>query len=498
MLFNSYIFLFIFIPVLVLVVSVLSSRQKIGGAIWAMLVASLIYYGWWNPIFLPLIIGSIVINHFLAKGIDRTDSMKGVLLVVGVVFNLLPLFFFKYANFAIETLNLSPRLNIHTLGVILPIGISFFTFQQIAYLVDVRQGKAQPRRLLGYALFVSFFPQLIAGPIVHHKDFIPQLRTALSGICSDNLNRGIAIFAVGLFKKTVLADNLSMLANPVFSTIADGNLVNIFDAWVGALAYTFQIYFDFSGYSDMAVGLGFMFGIKLPINFYSPYKASNIIEFWRRWHITLSTFLRDYIYIPLGGSRSGESRRIINVFLTMLIGGIWHGAGWTFVVWGTIHGLAISLNHMWWMVCKRERKRGWLALSHVSTFIFLVFTWVIFRSVSMESAWSLSKVMTGIGPVVIPADWSGLFGSMGNNFIVLGEYHGKPLAILIAVAVVAWLLPNTRELFPDVSLDQNGLTKKVSLFRWKSSVVWLLVTIGCILISLWNMSHVSEFLYYQF
>lgn len=498
MLFNSYIFLFIFVPLLILVVSILSYRQKIGGCIWVLLVASLIYYCWWNPAFLPLIIGLIVVNHLLAKCIDRTATLKSLLLFVGVVFNLLPLFFFKYANFVIDTLNFLPQMSLRSLGVILPIGISFFTFQQIAYLVDVRRGLVQPCHLLEYALFVSFFPKLIAGPIVHHNDFIPQLRTVLVGMSFDNLNRGVAIFAVGLFKKTALADNLSVLANPVFNTVADGNLVNMLDAWVAALAYTFQIYFDFSGYSDMAVGLGFMFGIKLPINFYSPYKSVNIIDFWRRWHITLSTFLRDYIYIPLGGGRVGEFRRIMNVFTTMLIGGIWHGAGWTFLLWGAIHGVAISINHVW-RIKVRDSRRSWIArFSPFPTFIFIVFTWVAFRSTTIEGTWSLWKIMVGTDQLILPVDWVTPFQNMGLNVIALGEYHGTPLAIILVSAVVAWMLPNTRQLFPDISLDQHGLMNKASYFCWKPNVLWLIVVFACFLMSLWNMSRISEFLYYQF
>ncbi|MBI9088535.1 MAG: MBOAT family protein [Desulfobacterium sp.] len=470
----------------------------LGGTIWALFISSLIYYAWWNPKFLPLIIGSILINHFWARRIHRTRVFKGYVLTLGVALNLLLLFFFKYANFSIDVVNQISNAGVGHLNVVLPIGISFFTFQQIAYLVDVRRGHTKPKPLIEYALFVSFFPQLIAGPIVHHRDFTPQIKNLLEAFKLENINKGISIFTIGLFKKTVLADNLSLLVTPVFNDIAHGNLVNIFDAWVGAVAYTFQIYFDFSGYSDMAVGIGCLFGIRLPINFYSPYQSSSIIEFWRRWHITLSNFLRDYVYFPFGGGRVGQWRKTLNVFLTMLIGGVWHGAGWTFIVWGAMHGVAISINHIWRATVQNSPTRFGRYLSPGATFIFVVFAWVVFRSPNMESALSLWKIMIGAGQIIIPAEWGMWFEKIGANVMILGEFHSKPLAIILVACLIAWGFPNTKELFPDISLDENNLQQRISRFQWKPNAVWLSLTLICLLVSLWNMSTVSEFLYYQF
>ncbi|WP_197678983.1 MBOAT family O-acyltransferase [Pseudomonas mandelii] len=287
------------------------------------------------------------VGYIIAKNHERARAKSKAALYVGVISNLLLLCYYKYSNFFLGEVARSTGVHMPTLELVLPLGISFFTFTQIAFLVDAWKGKAQEYNFWHYLLFVTWFPHLIAGPILHHGQMMPQFKDPeIYRIRSRNISIGVALFAVGLGKKLLLADPISTYADPVFHAAATGQAIGPMIAWVGAIAYTLQIYFDFSGYSDMAVGLSMLFGIHLPINFNSPYKARNIIEFWRRWHMTLSQFLRDYLYIPLGGNRKGETRRLVNLMLTMLLGGLWHGANWTFVIWGALHGAYLCINHM--------------------------------------------------------------------------------------------------------------------------------------------------------
>ncbi len=309
------------------------------------------FYGWWSTTYIPLLLASIVFNYtvgyIIAKNHERARAKSKAALYVGVISNLLLLCYYKYSNFFLGEVARSTGVHMPTLELVLPLGISFFTFTQIAFLVDAWKGKAQEYNFWHYLLFVTWFPHLIAGPILHHGQMMPQFKDPeIYRIRSRNISIGVALFAVGLGKKLLLADPISTYADPVFHAAATGQAIGPMIAWVGAIAYTLQIYFDFSGYSDMAVGLSMLFGIHLPINFNSPYKARNIIEFWRRWHMTLSQFLRDYLYIPLGGNRKGETRRLVNLMLTMLLGGLWHGANWTFVIWGALHGAYLCINHM--------------------------------------------------------------------------------------------------------------------------------------------------------
>ncbi|WP_249780620.1 MBOAT family O-acyltransferase [Bradyrhizobium sp. dw_78] len=344
MLFNSTDFLFIFFPIIFLVFFILGGigLHRLASA-W-LFVASLAFYGWDDPYFLiPLILASITFNYFVGRAIGATH--KGSTLAFGIVVDLGLLAYFKYANFIAENLAF---LGAPPLHIALPIGISFFTFTQIAFLVDCYRDQTNEYNPLHYGLFVSFFPHLIAGPILHHKEMMPQFARPETYILnSASLLTGLCWFAVGLFKKVVLADGIEPHASAVFSAIDHGQILNFVEAWLGALAYALQLYFDFSGYSDMAIGLALMFGVVFPVNFNSPYKAVSLIDFWRRWHMTLSRFLRDYLYIPLGGNRLGPLRRYLNLFVTMLLGGIWHGAAWTFVAWGALHGLGLLVNHAW-------------------------------------------------------------------------------------------------------------------------------------------------------
>src|SRR5438477_21454 len=329
MLFNSYAFILGFVPMTLLLFHGLRGAGFARSSIGLLALLSLVFYGWWNPIYLLLIVPLMLVNFALAARIVPRDGRRPhaarPLLVLGIVLNLATLGYFKYANFFVDNLNAVAGLDLALGTVVLPIGISFFTFQKIAFLVDVYRDRVDRLDFIDYVLFVTFFPQLIAGPIVHHSEVLPQFRRH-GGVSGRMLTMGLTIFAMGLAKKVLLADTAAAFATPQFSSAAAGTRLDLLAAWSGALAYTAQLYFDFSGYSDMAIGAALMFGIRLPVNFASPYKAASIIDFWQRWHITLSRFLRDYVYIPLGGNRRGVPRRYANLIFTMILGGFWHGA----------------------------------------------------------------------------------------------------------------------------------------------------------------------------
>ena len=395
MLFNSIEFIFFFLPI-TFVIYFWLNRCRLGDFSKAFLVvSSLFFYSWWNINYLPLILISMVFNFmigsYLSRNFSHSTSPKSVspkmLLIIGIIGNVALLGYFKYADFFITNTNFIFNSNISLLKLTLPLAISFFTFQQIAYLVDSYKGETKEYDFLSYALFVSFFPQLIAGPIVHHKEMMPQFNKTRNKVLNyKNILLGLFIFSMGVFKKVVIADTFAEYATEGFDKLA---VLEFFVAWKTSLSYTFQLYFDFSGYCDMAIGAALLFNIKLPINFNSPYKATDIQDFWRRWHITLGRFLRDYIYIPLGGNKKGLPRTLINLFLTFLIGGIWHGAGWTFVFWGFLHGLALVIHRLWSLTkIKLPKVLAWFI-----TFNFVNFAWVFFRAKDFNSAIKVIKGM---------------------------------------------------------------------------------------------------------
>ncbi|MCL4183305.1 MAG: MBOAT family protein [Burkholderiaceae bacterium] len=530
MLFNSYEFVLIYLPLVTAVFFLLGRRQWHELAITWLVLASLFFYGWWNPRYLILIVVSMVLNFWLGTllspgtGATAQPRVRKALLIVGVTANLASIAYFKYAGFVVETINRIAGTSLHLDPIVLPLAISFFTFQQIAYLVDVYRDEARESGPIRYALFVTFFPQLIAGPIVHHKEMLPQFR--LSRIFRFDhrcMAIGSSIFVLGLFKKVVIADTFSGYAAPMFDAAQRGDAISFFEAWAGTLAYTFQLYFDFSGYSDMAIGLAAMFGIRLPLNFFSPYKAVNIVEFWRRWHITLSRFLRDYLYIPLGGSRRGPRRHYLNLFVTMLLGGLWHGAGWTFVAWGALHGLYLAANHLWHGVRRRlglaPGRHAGSAIGRVAgvalTFLCVVVGWVFFRSQSFPAALTILAGMAGLNGFVLP-DWYALrldrFGPVSDWLIRLGWRFEKEvphlgglrqLTWLAIAAAIVWFAPNTHQLMRRWApgLDPTGVaaTRPHGIpIRWQPGTVWALLSVGLLLACLNAMDGTSEFLYYQF
>lgn len=499
MLFNSYGFIFIYLPIVLLGFFWLARVGENLSAAW-LACASLFFYGYWNPNYVVLLLISIISNYAFGRWIARTDSKiknrglnKKQVLIFAITTNLALLAYYKYANFFLASINGVADVNWQIAQIVLPLGISFFTFTQIAFLVDTYQGKVKEFNFIHYTLFVTYFPHLIAGPVLHHKEMMPQFALASTyRFKYENMVVGCAIFFIGLFKKVVLADGISTFVGPVFNAPSMGVHLTFIEAWGGALCYTLQLYFDFSGYSDMAIGLSRMFGVVLPLNFHSPYKSVNIIEFWRRWHMTLSRFLRDYLYFALGGNRKGMSRRYINLMLTMLLGGLWHGAGWTFVVWGGLHGMFLSLNHGWHVVRRklgqdpeRPLSKPVHLISVLFTFLVVSFAWVFFRADDMRHALTIAQTMLGING----------FDMHSANALVS---HTTRNYLLITLLLV-WLAPNTQQIMQNFrpALDTpNGM--RVTRLIWKPNYKWALIHAFVAMIALMSLSELSEFIYFQF
>ncbi len=379
------------------------------GAKGFLVFASLFFYSWWNIAYLPIILSSLLFNYIIGNSLNenfkKVQVHKKSLLIFGIVANVALLGYFKYTDFFIDNFNLAFDTSIPLLHLALPLAISFFTFQQIAYLVDSFRGETAEYDFLNYALFVTFFPQLIAGPIVHHSEMMPQFASRWNLVKNyKNIALGLFIFSIGLFKKVVIADSFAVWATAGFDT---ATTLNFFEAWATSLSYTFQLYFDFSGYTDMAIGAALLFNIKLPINFNSPYKALDIQDFWRRWHITLSRFLRDYIYIPLGGNRKSSFRTYTNLLATFVIGGIWHGAGWTFVFWGFLHGIALVIHRFWKSIGMTMPK----VLAWFITFNFINIAWVFFRAKEWDDAIKVLSGMINIKSIVFTNEFVNIYNN---------------------------------------------------------------------------------------
>ena len=489
MLFNSFGFIFLFLPVTLLgYFLLLRLRLAIAAKCW-LLGASLFFYGWWNVGYLPLMLGSILFNY--AMGGALTDYRaeggrrlaKRNIFLCAVAANIALLGYFKYLDFFIGNANLLTQRSLPLLHIVLPLGISFFTITQIAFLVDAYEGLIEERNLLNYALFVTFFPHLLAGPILHHKEMMPQFERMRNKVVNwKNLYLGLALFSLGLFKKVVVADQFSIWANAGFGSPEPLNLIA---AWLASYSYTFQLYFDFSGYSDMAVGIGWLFNVELPVNFNSPYKAKNIIDFWKRWHISLTNFITTYLYTPILRSfgRITFAASLGAVFLSMLISGLWHGAGWTFIVWGGMHGAALGVNHLW-----RRKKLvmpawlGWLL-----TFHFVSLSFVFFRAGSWQGALRMLRGMAGVNGVM-------LHQSLAKIAVLqrLGVHFGPWLSgingndntyLLVAVALLV------------VAKADNS---QQIVARSRPNWGWCVGLAALLICSLIDMGKVSEFLYFQF
>lgn len=472
MLFNSYEFLFAFLPITFFVYFYLNQKRLTVASKGFLVFASLFFYSWWDIVYLPLILSSILFNYVCGAQLSKKEvsdvlASKKNILIFGIIANLSLLGYFKYADFFISNVNLAVGSNVSLLNLALPLAISFFTFQQITYLVDSYRGLTKSYGFLNYAVFVTFFPQLIAGPIVHHSEMMPQFHGLRSKVKNyRNIFVGLFIFSIGLFKKVVIADTFAVWATHGFDVATS---LNFFESWATSLSYTFQLYFDFSGYSDMAIGLALLFNIKLPINFNSPYKATSIQDFWRRWHMTLSRFLRDYVYIPLGGNRKGEMKAYTNIMATFILGGIWHGAGWTFVFWGLLHGLAITIHRAWARFGFRMNR----VLAWFITFNFINISWVFFRGREFSDA---IKVL------------SGMFGMNGmGGLLSVIEFGGdkiNSLFTLLLSCIVCFMIFNK---------NSQQLSLKVSARLPVVIFMSLLFSL-----SILSFNKVSEFLYFNF
>jgi len=490
MLFNTFAFALVFLPITLIGYFALSARS-LRLSIVFLFAASIAFYAYWDVRFLPLLLGSIAVNFGVGRRIcthreAARPRRARLVLIGGLAFNLVLLGFFKYADFIGTSLAWLAGTPYEPLGITLPIGISFFTFTQIAYLVDCHVAQVREYKPENYGLFVTYFPHLIAGPILHHKDMMPQFdRPDVHVFSRPRLVVGTAFFVIGLAKKVVLADGVARFVAPVFDV--HHAQLTLPEAWCGALAYTFQLYFDFSAYCDMAYGLSYMFGIVLPMNFASPYKACSIIDFWRRWHITLSNFLRDYLYIPLGGSRRGSVRRYANLMITMLLGGLWHGASWTFVAWGGLHGAYLAINHAIRHLLG-ERDSRWRTLcGWAATFLAVVVGWVFFRAPSFDVALDVLRAMahgtyTGDASAALTGD---------HRIMALDE----GFAWVGVCALIAFGAPNAFELIG----NRDRWRAQASLAGLGGGVVLgaaLVAALFALLIS--ETRGVSEFLYFNF
>lgn len=537
MLFNSPIFIFAFLPLTLIGYYFFISRRWTEPALAWLVLCSFIFYGWWNPIYVWLIAASMIFNFALGRAISKPSGWRKIGLIFGVVSNLALLGYYKYLDFFLSTLNTLFMDDFNLQHIVLPLAISFFTFTQIAFLIDSYRDEAHEYNFLHYCLFVTFFTHLIAGPIVHHKQFLPQfLGNGNKFLNLENIAVGLTIFGVGLFKKIIFADGLAGDVAKVYGQPGNTILVapDFVDAWIGTLSYALQLYFDFSGYSDMAIGLSLLFGIKLPVNFNSPYKAVNIIEFWRRWHMTLSNFLRDYLYISLGGNRKGKVRRYLNLWLTMLLGGAWHGASVNFLIWGGLHGFYLIINHGWHVIrrsvgldgASSYTKTPLRVLSIAITFVATIFAWVFFRAFDLHSAGLISGAMAGASGVSFAkvnqalvlgvAQAGALFGPVSafhdltwlrKVFVFLIDVQkidwgiAGTLVTLSGLLAIVWLTPNTQQIFkaynPTIDSRSEGDEE-----HWQFSMSWqsgLFVSL-VIIVALSQLFSAlpSQFMYFNF
>lgn len=509
-----------FLPITYCVFVALVSRNRQRSALAWLIFSSLVFYAYWNPFFIIPLLISMAVNFAAGDYIADTNRQihkRRNALIFSSTANLLTIFHFKYYNFIATNLSSLFDVNIPAHEKFLPLAISFYTFTQIAYLVDCYRNGENERDPLRYGFFVLFFPHLIAGPIVHYREIIPQVKDGfVRPAWGTHTLVALFVFSVGLFKKLIIADTLSTDVDAAFYNLSTGVNLTFGEAWMSTLGYSLQIYFDFSGYSDMAIGLSLLFGVRLPINFFSPYKAVNIIEFWRRWHITLSRFLRDYLYIPLGGNRRGAFRRHINIMATMLLGGLWHGAGWPFVLWGAVHGLYLVLNHGWIGLRKRIGfiSNGGLlgiAVARTLTFTAIVLAWGIFRSDSLDSAVRLLRSLLLFNGLSLPRFLAPHLEHLGGGFLRFDgafnngviSYHLTMTIFIIGGILIVNFLPNPYELLTDhpptcdraPKTIRNGRTVQLA---WRPSVAWAVWCSLMFAVAVPAMSTVKQFIYFQF
>ncbi len=508
-----------------------------------LVLASLFFYGWWEVTNLWIILISICFNYLIGQGINGDQSRfaaepgRTILLAIGVTFNLGLIGFFKYTGFGVEAVNLAFGTDFVIGRIVLPLAISFFTFQQISYLVDSHGGQVKPVRFLDYSLFVTFFPQLISGPIVHYREMMPQFEKPLTkGASSLDLAVGGTLFLIGLFKKVVMADTMGGFAAPVFDAAAGGGLLTLIDSWGAAIAFTLQIYFDFSGYSDMAVGLGRMFGIRLPLNFNSPYKATTVISFWSRWHMTLTRFLNSYVYNPvvlrLTRRRMKAGKPVLShgvprlgpfivllafpTIFTMFLCGLWHGAGFQFLLFGLLHGVFLVINHAWASMrrlvgWKPESDPGWLRAVWVgATFLAFTISLVFFRADDLSAATVMFKAMAGLNGVVMPSGLAAYFGWLDLPVSYTVRFHGmQQLGWTMLLLCVVWGFPNSQQLLsrymnavpepiPASQPFYATLHGELALITWRPDLLRAVFLGGITVLTLTQLSDPSRFIYFVF
>lgn len=485
MLFNSYIFIFLFLPVAIIGYYGMRHWKKYRTANLFLIGMSFWFYGYFNRGYIPILAGSIAVNYLLTKGMERSLEIKirKLILISGICINVAIIFYFKYYDFFIENINFVCGTDFKLKNILLPLGISFFTFQQISYLVDSYRGETKGYSFDEYALFVSFFPQLIAGPIVLHKEIIPQFRKTEKNT-AEKIEKGIYFFILGLTKKVLLADKLGVLVDIGYNNIASLDSIS---ALIVMLSYTFQIYFDFSGYCDMAVGIGWILGIDLPLNFNSPYRSHSVKEFWNRWHITLNRFFTEYLYIPLGGNRKGMIRKLLNIMIVFGVSGIWHGAAWTFVIWGIAHGIMVCIDNTGILDIFSEKVR-WLL-----TFIFINFAWILFRSDSVEMSVQFYQKLFSFtwngyikelaGGVV--ASWNYILGLLANKIFGRGIREELNIFLTIMLLIFSGFLCVGKNAYGRV-IENKITTVKICGYA--------LLFVACVL----SFSGVSVFLYFNF
>jgi len=490
--------LFLTLMVITLPFYVLLTKFKNESGKVALIIISLIFYSYWLPVYLPILLLSIIFNFMIVKNLKKLKKYTNEknIIIFGIAINLLLLGYFKYFGFFLESISLATGWDGPIYKLALPLGISFFTFQQIAFLISFYRKEIKNINFLNYLLFVSFFPQLIAGPIVSHKEFFPQIeRIKKWSIKSPHFNLGFFLFSLGLFKKSVLIDPYTSYIDILYDHAASGNILSTLDAWTAAFGYSFQIYFDFSGYSDMALGLALIFGIRLPFNFFSPYKSRSVQEFWRRWHITLSLFLRNYLYIPLGGNRYGLFQTLFALILTMVLGGLWHGAGWTFVTWGIYHGLLLIVYQLWIkstkpirMVLLIKEIKLYQIFSIVFTFVFISIGWVFFRSPDLETAFRIILGMIGFGP------------TQSLTSVTKGILLAFPLYFFII-----WVMPNSMQIMAKYKVTsskekfrENVMNRFQKKFQFRLTPLWALLSLTLFVTAWLSLSSLSPFIYFQF
>lgn len=493
MLFNSPIYIFCFLPFVLAGYFLLFQRKKNFVTLW-LIVVSFVFYWYGHDANICLLVFSLFSNFFFGKLLlnrHKGNMMLDAILVTGLTLNILPLAFFKYSGFFIENINAITNFNIQSFDIFLPLAVSFYSFQQIAFLVDCRRAETMTDyTFVNYCCFIVFFPQLISGPIVRYEELVPQLKEKLTNFTNwNNVALGLFLFGVGLFKKTIIADTFAVWADAGFHV---PDTLNFLEAWSVSLSYTFQLYFDFSGYTDMAIGVGLLFDIRLPINFNSPYQSLSIREFWQRWHISLSRWLRDYLYIPLGGNRKGNIRSIVNIFITFILGGIWHGAGWNFIIWGAMHGAALAVYRLWRILnIKIPAIICWFL-----TFFFINISWVFFRSSSIHDALVLLKSMVNYDAQVLISSFKEIAVTVKTAIFDIDSQSiefVKNIFYVIIIPSIVLLSPNSMEITGYITSNRK-LRLKMNVFTAFILALVFFLSFKTLAGSVYK----SNFLYFEF